>query len=98
MNNNDLLVTLLIRPQNSLQFFTMSSDWDSVTIIKKRPTTQKSLKSTSSINQALRSGGTVVSEKKTGLNAATTTIGSKIAKVDRQTDVIIHLYRKEYLN
>jgi hypothetical protein len=61
-------------------------DWDKVTVIGKRQTTQKQLKSTFALNQASRSGGQIISEKKTGLNQARGTEGSKIAKQDRLTD------------
>lgn len=64
----------------------MQQDWDSVTIIGKRPQTGKSLKSASSLNQAARSGGSIISEKKQNINANAKTEGSKIAKVDRMTD------------
>jgi Multiprotein bridging factor 1 len=64
----------------------MSDDWDKVTVIGKRQTTQKQLKSTSALNQASRQGGQIISEKKTGLNQSRTTEGSKIAKQDRLTD------------
>ena len=53
------------------------SDWDSVTVIGKRATTNKQLKSTSAINQASRQGGQIVSEKKTGLNQARSSLVDK---------------------
>merc|ERR1719354_933947 len=62
------------------------SDWDQVTIIGKRQTTGKQLKSTSALNQASRQGGSIISEKKTGINATHKSEGSKIAKADRLTD------------
>jgi putative transcription factor len=62
------------------------NDWDSVTVISKRPQSTKTLKSKDAITQAQRSGGQIVSEKKTGINPTSKTEGSKIAKVDRMTD------------
>ena len=64
----------------------MQQDWDSVTIIGKRPQTGKSLKTSASLNQASRNGGSIISEKKQNINTTTKTEGSKIAKVDRMTD------------
>jgi putative transcription factor len=61
-------------------------DWDAVTIISKRTTSQKTLKSKDAINQAARQGGSIVSEKKSNLNQNVKQEGSKIAKVDRLTD------------
>jgi putative transcription factor len=64
----------------------MSSDWDSVTIISKRPQSTKTLKSKDALTQAQRNGGAILSEKKQHINPHTKTEGSKIAKVDRMTD------------
>ena len=63
------------------------SDWDSVTVIKKRAATSAALKSGSAINSALRQGGTIASEKKTSININHKGIdGSKAAKIDRDTE------------
>jgi hypothetical protein len=71
----------------------MSDDWDKVTIIGKRAHTGKQLKSQDALNAASRSGGTIISEKKTGLNTnLKSTEGSKIAKADRDTDVRIDYF------
>ncbi|KAI8893806.1 hypothetical protein BC833DRAFT_607137 [Globomyces pollinis-pini] len=65
----------------------MSMGWDDVTIIGKRPQSGKTLKSQDALNQAKRTGGSIVSEKKSNINTqAKGTEGSKIAKVDRNTD------------
>ena len=73
----------------------MSDDWDKVTIIGKRATTGKQLKSQDAINAASRSGGTIISEKKSGINSNVKgTEGSKIAKADRDTDVSLESKEK----
>ena len=64
-----------------------NTDWDSVTIIGKKATTSKQAKSSTALNSAARSGTGIISEKKTGLNQKKTNEGSRIAKVDRMTDV-----------
>ncbi len=65
-------------------------DWDKVTIIGKRAQTGQQLKSKSALNAAGRNGGSIVSEKKTGINSVNKgPEGSKIAKADRDTDVCI---------
>ncbi|KAI8825305.1 uncharacterized protein EV422DRAFT_518330 [Fimicolochytrium jonesii] len=64
------------------------SSWDDVTVIRKRPETSKALKSTSAVNSALRTGGTVTSEKKgtpVNLNKAGIDAG-KAAKIDNETE------------
>lgn len=62
-------------------------DWDSATVIGKRQATGKSLKTQAALTAAARAGGNIISEKKTGINQHSKgTEGSKIAKVDRETD------------
>lgn len=65
----------------------MSDDWNTVTMIGKRANTGKQLKTQAALNNAARTGGSIISEKKTGLNTNfKTNEGSKIAKADRDTD------------
>lgn len=63
------------------------SDWDSVTVIRKRPETGKNLKTEEALRNAQRTGGSIVSERKQGLNQNTAVEGSKMAKIDRENEV-----------
>ncbi|KAI8924339.1 multi protein bridging factor 1-domain-containing protein [Entophlyctis helioformis] len=61
--------------------------WDDVTVIRKRPDTGKALRTTEALTAAQRSGGTISSEKKTGLNQNHVGVdASKAAKIDRETE------------
>ena len=64
-----------------------NTDWDTVTVIGKKNPNARAAKSSAALNSAGRSGAGIISEKKTGLNQKKTTEGSRIAKVDRMTDV-----------
>ncbi|KAJ3321109.1 multiprotein-bridging factor 1 [Boothiomyces sp. JEL0866] len=65
----------------------MSGYDETVTIIGNRNHgNSKSLKTSSALNTAQRNGGSIISEKKSGLNVKKATEGSKIAAVDRKTD------------
>ena len=70
-----------------------NTDWDSVTVIGKRQQSAKSTKTASALNSASRSGTSIISEKKQGLNQKKGSEGSRIAKVDRMTDVYILIGR-----
>ncbi|KAI9357297.1 multi protein-bridging factor 1 [Zopfochytrium polystomum] len=64
------------------------SDWDTVTVIRKRPEKPTVLKSEAAINAAKRSGAAIATEKKAApLNAKGPSIDSKkAAKVDGETE------------
>ncbi|KAJ1560672.1 Endothelial differentiation- factor 1, partial [Cladochytrium tenue] len=64
------------------------SDWDSVTVIRKRADKPAVLKSESAVNAAKRSGATVSTEKKTAAaNTKAPVIDSrKAAKIDNETE------------
>ncbi|KAJ3282186.1 Endothelial differentiation- factor 1 [Borealophlyctis nickersoniae] len=65
----------------------MSSAWDDVTVIRKRPETAKVAKSDAALNAARRSGVGVASEKKGVSNANVASIDAgKAAKIDRETE------------
>ena len=60
-----------------------------MTVIRKSAPSGKSLKSEDALRQAQRSGVGVISERKQGINTNhKSTEGSKIAKIDRENDVI----------
>ncbi|KAI9006920.1 protein MBF-1 [Hyaloraphidium curvatum] len=64
-----------------------NSDWDSVTVIKKKPVSTSTLRTDSELNAARRSGASLETEKKAvHLNAGHSVDGQKLAKVDRETD------------
>ena len=65
------------------------SDWDSVTVIRKRPEKATVLKSESAINAARRTGAAISTEKKAvHLNANVAGIDAgKAAKIDKETEV-----------
>ena len=64
------------------------SDWDSVTVIRKKTGNSAAQKSSSAINSAMRSGKEVVSEKKTLSNAQHGGIDArKASKIDNETEV-----------
>ncbi|KAJ3011347.1 Endothelial differentiation- factor 1 [Thoreauomyces humboldtii] len=66
----------------------MSDSWDNVTVIRKRPETTKAAKTSSAINSALRTGGTVSSEKKSAINQNHVGIDAgKAFKIDQETEV-----------
>ena len=65
-----------------------SMGWDEVTVVRKRPETNKTLKSTAALTAVQRSGGSIVSEKKSGINQNHKGMdASKAAKIDRETEV-----------
>ncbi|KAH6560495.1 hypothetical protein BASA61_010248 [Batrachochytrium salamandrivorans] len=64
-----------------------SMGWDDVTVIRKRPETGKSLRTADALTSAQRSGGTISSEKKVGINQNHKGVeASKAAKIDRETE------------
>ena len=67
----------------------MADSWDSVTVIRKSQKNASALKSTSAVNSALRSGGAVITEKKTvgNQNKGGLDIG-KVHKLENETEVI----------
>ncbi|KAI8810078.1 multi protein bridging factor 1-domain-containing protein [Cladochytrium replicatum] len=65
----------------------MSDDWDSVTVIRKKPTGPKTIKTDAALNQARKSGVDLSTERKaTPSNKAVAIEASKAAKVDRETE------------
>ncbi|KAL2916054.1 multiprotein-bridging factor 1 [Polyrhizophydium stewartii] len=61
--------------------------WDDVTVIRKRPETGKTLRSAEALTAAQRSGGTIASQKKTGINQNVKGIDAgKAAKIDNETE------------
>ena len=69
----------------------MSDSWDSVTVIRKKTANAAAAKSSTAVNQALRTGGALVTEKKgTGnVNKAGIDAG-KAAKLDNETEVFCY--------
>ncbi|KAF7725605.1 multiprotein-bridging factor 1 [Apophysomyces ossiformis] len=64
------------------------SDWDSVTVIRKRAEKAKVTRNESEINAARRAGVAISTEKKTITNAShANTNHQRIAKIDRENDV-----------
>ncbi|KAI1306001.1 Endothelial differentiation-related factor 1 -like protein [Halotydeus destructor] len=69
----------------------MSEDWDTVTVLRKRPTKSGTLRTQKAINTALRQGVAVDTEKKynAGTNKVTgTTLNT--TKLDRETEELHH--------
>ncbi|KAI9090081.1 multi protein bridging factor 1-domain-containing protein [Phlyctochytrium arcticum] len=65
----------------------MSTGWDDVTIIRKRPETMKAVRSESAVNAARRTGAAISSEKKSVTNANHAGIDAgKAAKIDNETE------------
>lgn len=70
----------------------MESDWDTVTVLRKKPQNSKSAHSASAVNEARRSGADVVAEKKftAGSNKAAKGNDLNAAKLDRETEELTH--------
>ena len=67
----------------------MTDSWDSVTVIRKSKPSTTALKSESAINAARRTGGVVVTEKKSITNHQKGGIDAgKAAKLDNETEVL----------
>ncbi|KAI9203877.1 multi protein bridging factor 1-domain-containing protein [Polychytrium aggregatum] len=63
------------------------SDWDNVTVIRKRAETPKTVKSDAALNAARRSGASIETAKKgSGSNATAVYDAGKMAKVDNETE------------
>lgn len=68
----------------------MVDNWDEVTVIRKKAETGRGLKSTDAVRSAFKNGGTIISERKQQINAHGAGLeGSKIAKIDRENDVVV---------
>lgn len=66
---------------------TSNADWDSVTVIRKKPVSTATIRSDSELNAARRAGISLETEKKsTTLNAGKAVDGQKLAKIDRETE------------
>jgi putative transcription factor len=66
---------------------TSNADWDSVTVIRKKPVSTSTLKSDAELNAARRAGMSLETEKKSSqLNAGKAVDGQKLAKIDRETE------------
>ncbi|KAG0170026.1 multiprotein-bridging factor 1 [Apophysomyces sp. BC1034] len=64
------------------------SDWDSVTVIRKRAEKAKVSRNETEVNAARRAGAAISTEKKTLTNAShANTNHQRIAKIDRDNDV-----------
>ncbi|ORX78386.1 MBF1-domain-containing protein [Anaeromyces robustus] len=68
----------------------MNTDWDSVTVIRKKQARTNTLKTKAQLNAASREGAIVSTEKKLnvalgGLNKGKSTEGQRAAKIDRDT-------------
>ncbi|XP_065161491.1 endothelial differentiation-related factor 1 homolog [Atheta coriaria] len=69
----------------------MSTSWDSVTVLKKRPVKGSSLKSEQAVNQARRTGAAVDTSQKWGAASNKQHVTTKnTAKLDRETEELRH--------
>jgi putative transcription factor len=64
----------------------MSTDWDTVTILRKKPVSTNVMRTESAVNAARKSGAEISSEKKAVSNQARAHDSSKAAKIDRETE------------
>jgi hypothetical protein len=68
------------------------SDWDSVTVIRKKTGNAAAQKSSSAVNSAMRSGKEVISEKKSVGNTQKGGIDArKASKIDNETELNISM-------
>ena len=63
----------------------MSEDWDQVTILRKKVTGPRTVKTTSELNAAARSGASIATEKRSGFKGPMD--AGKAAKIDNETEV-----------
>uniref|UniRef100_T1GBR9 Multiprotein bridging factor 1 N-terminal domain-containing protein n=1 Tax=Megaselia scalaris TaxID=36166 RepID=T1GBR9_MEGSC len=67
------------------------SDWDTVTVLRKKAPKASTLKTESAVNQARRTGVAVATEQKYGAGTNKQHIATKnTAKLDRETEELRH--------
>jgi hypothetical protein len=68
----------------------MSDDWDQVTVLRKKVTGPRTVKTTAELNAAARAGASIATEKRGGFKGPMD--AGKAAKIDNETEVIFSFY------